>query len=148
VKRLKTLERGHIYFFYRPKVDRPSARGLADIRRLYVVMHPHQRRIYRLIIIAEKRLPDVTGRGDRKSWGFVEKVGRRPEDVEDDLDPETYVTRTRGERHLPAARPAGEGVYALVPHEGTPIWPTRCDCRGDPAPFSARCTSSRKAATS
>ena len=24
-----------------------------------------------------KRLPDVTGRGDRKSWAFVEKVGRR-----------------------------------------------------------------------
>jgi hypothetical protein len=30
------LERGEIYFFYRPKVGHDRARGLADVQRLYV----------------------------------------------------------------------------------------------------------------
>ena len=32
------------------------------------------------------------------------------------LSKATYETETLGERHLPEARPAGEGVYALVRH--------------------------------
>ncbi|MFW6202585.1 MAG: hypothetical protein ACOC8B_08400, partial [Gemmatimonadota bacterium] len=31
-------------------------------------------------------------------------------------DPERYRTKTRGERRVPAARPAGEGVYAIARH--------------------------------
>lgn len=113
----KILEHGHIYFFYRPKVERPYVRGPADIRRFYVVLHSRRRDTYRVIIIGEKRLPVVGGRGDRRSWGFIERVSRTPDDVEDELDPITYRTKTRGERHVDAARPAGEGVYALVRHE-------------------------------
>ena len=114
---VKVLERGHIYFFYRPRVDEQEAKGPADVRRFYMVLHPHGKRRYRLVIIGEKRLPAVTRAGDRKSWGFVEKVSSRAEGVEDELDPETYATKTRGERHVPAARPAGEGVYAIVRHD-------------------------------
>jgi hypothetical protein len=36
--------------------------------------------------------------------------------VTEALTPETYRTKTRGERTQPAARPAGEGVYAIVRH--------------------------------
>ena len=74
-----------------------------------MVLGPHGKRTYRLIIIAEKRLPALRGGGDRKSWGFVQTVSHRPDEVEDELDPESYSTKTRGERHQPAARPAGEG---------------------------------------
>jgi hypothetical protein len=113
------LERGHIYFFYRPRVHAEGAKSLDDVRRLYVVFSARRRRrVYRLVIIAEKRLPSVTGDGDRRSWGFVEKVAARPDEIEDELDPKAYETRTRGERVVPPARPAGEGVYAIARHEG------------------------------
>jgi hypothetical protein len=110
------LERGNIYFFYRPKVDVEIARGADDVQRLYMILSPRGKRVNRLIIVPEKRLPDVTYGGDRTYWAFVETVTDRADAVEDELDPETYVTRTRGERHRPAARPAGEGVYAIVRH--------------------------------
>jgi hypothetical protein len=112
----EVLERGNIYFFYRPKVDVQAAKSREDVQRLYVVLRPHRKRKYRLIVIGEKRLPSVTREGDRKSWGFVEKVAGRAQDVEDELDPQAYRTKTRGERRWPAARPAGEGVYAIVRH--------------------------------
>ncbi len=115
---MSVLERGNIYFFYRPRVEEQAARGLDDVQRLYVVLSPRGKASYRLIVIGEKRLPAVNGGGDRKAWAFVDKVGSRPEEVEDELDPKTYLTKTRGERHRPAARPAGEGVYAIVHHRG------------------------------
>ncbi|OLB97967.1 MAG: hypothetical protein AUH30_09250 [Candidatus Rokubacteria bacterium 13_1_40CM_68_15] len=110
------LERGNIYFFYRPRVGKETARGFADVQRLYMVLSPRGNKSYRLIIIGEKRLPAVTREGDRISWGFVDVVASRAEELEDELDPETYTTKTRGERQRPAARPAGEGVYAIVRH--------------------------------
>lgn len=113
---VQVLERGNIYFFYRPRVGLHTATGLADVQRLYVILSPRGKRSYRLVIVPEKRLPAVTSEGDRQAWGFVETVASRAEDVEDELDPEAYETRTRGERQRPAARPAGEGVYAIVRH--------------------------------
>jgi hypothetical protein len=112
------LERGDIYFAYRPRIDAPAARGFADVQRLYIILSPHGKRSHRLIVIGQKRLPALTGSGDRQTWGFVDKVATRAEDVEDALDPRTYPTQTRGERHVAPARPAGEGVYALVRHAG------------------------------
>jgi hypothetical protein len=108
------LEGGDIYFAYRPKVEAQVARGFEDVARLYMILSPRVKRSYRLIIIGEKHLPAVSGGGDRKSWGFVEKVASRPEEVEDELDPEVYETKTRGERQLPPARPAGEWINAKV----------------------------------
>jgi hypothetical protein len=37
--------------------------------------------------------------------------------VRDEFGRATYATKTRGERVQPAARPAGEGVYAIVRHD-------------------------------
>jgi hypothetical protein len=112
------LERGEIYFFYRPRVGHEGAQGLADVQRLYVILRPRDQRLYRLIIVPEKRLPATSGDDDRRAWAFVEKVTRDPQEVEDALDPEAYDTKTRGPRERPAARPVGEGVYAIVRHEG------------------------------
>jgi hypothetical protein len=109
-------ERGDIYFAYRPKIDEQVARSFDDVQRLYMILNPRGRDAYRLLIIGEKRLPAVDGGGDRKAWAFVAKVASNVEDVEDELDPKTRLTETRGERHIPAARPAGEGVYVIVRH--------------------------------
>jgi hypothetical protein len=39
--------------------------------------------------------------GHERTWGFVIS---RPGDLEDELDPQTYETRTRGVRVLPVTR--------------------------------------------
>jgi hypothetical protein len=109
------LERGNIYFFYRPKIEEGSAEGLADVQRLYMILSPHGQRRYRLIVIGQKQLPEISDSGE-KSWGFVENVSREPQELKDVLGSATYHTKTRGQRTQPAARPAGEGVYAIVRH--------------------------------
>jgi hypothetical protein len=81
-----------------------------------MILTPRGKASYRLMIIAQKRLPEVDRNGDRRAWAFVDKVASQPDEVEDELDPKTYLTRTRGERRRPAARPAGEGVYTIVRH--------------------------------
>jgi hypothetical protein len=109
-------ERGHIYFAYRPKIDVEEARGLEDVERFYAILSPQGREPYRLLVVGQKRLPATTGAEDRKGWAFVEKVSTHAEEVEDELDPKNRLTRTRGLRHIPAGRPAGEGVYAVARH--------------------------------
>jgi hypothetical protein len=113
------LERGDIFFFYRPRVQpadhESQPKGLDDIARSYIVLHPKGKQLYRLLVLGRKRLPDVSKH--EKEWAFVDKVSRRPGEIEQDLQREEYATRTRGERVRPAARPAGEGVYALVRHD-------------------------------
>jgi hypothetical protein len=108
------LEAGHLYFFYRPRVDQERASGLRDVQRSYMVLHPRGKQVWRLIVIPRKRLPEV-GSHERE-WAFVDTVGRSPEEVEDDLDRQEYETKTRGERVRPEARPAGEAVYVLARH--------------------------------
>jgi hypothetical protein len=113
---LSVLERGDIYFVYRPKVEEPSAEGLADVQRLYMILSPHGKKRYRLIVIGQKRLPEIDSAG-QQSWGFVDKVSRAAQAMKDELAAATYRTKTRGERMQPAARPAGEGVYTIVRHD-------------------------------
>jgi len=114
-----TLERGHIFFFYRPRVHPPDEEwvptSVEDINRTYIVLRRGARKLYRLIVIGRKRLPDV-GRHERE-WGFVDLVSPNPDDIQTVIEGSDYETKTRGERVLPAARPAGEGVYALVRHD-------------------------------
>jgi hypothetical protein len=79
------------------------------------VVHVKGKTLYRLIVLGRKRLSDV--RKHEKEWAFVYRVSYVPGEIEDQLRHEEYKTKTRGERVRPAARPAGEGVYALVRHE-------------------------------
>lgn len=37
---VQLLEQGHIYFFYRPKIDIETPKDLNDIQRLYIVLQP------------------------------------------------------------------------------------------------------------
>jgi hypothetical protein len=112
------LERGSIYFLYRPKVEgaeeEQPVESLEDVERTYLILSPDKKKHYRRLVIGRKKLPEVEDRD--RYWGFVETVGNRPEEVKKDLGEEFYQTKTRGERKLPAARVAGEGVYAIVDH--------------------------------
>jgi hypothetical protein len=109
------LEAGHIYFFYRPRVQHDEAKGLEDIQRFHFILSPRGKRVWRLLTIGRKRMPEVKDGGERV-WAFVDKVGHEPREVEDELDRQIYGTKTRGERVRPEARPAGEGVYTVVAH--------------------------------
>jgi hypothetical protein len=110
------LEAGHIYFFYRPRVETERAEALEDVERFYLILRPHDKQVWRLLILGRKRLPEAKN-SKEKVWAFVAKVGHKPEEIEDELDRNWYGTKTRGERVQPEARPAGEGVYSLVAHD-------------------------------
>ena len=112
----QVLERGDIYFVYRPKVETPTVEGFEDVQRLYLVLHPHAQPRYRLLLIGRKQLPELH-RSAEKHWGLVTTVSQDATAVRAELGRATYATKTRGERVQPAARPAGEGVYALVRHD-------------------------------
>ena len=100
----EVLERGNIYFVYRPKVEHTSAAGLEDIQRFFIILNPFNKQRYRLIVIGRKKLPAITGDRER-NWGFVQKVSKEPEDIEDELDRLTYSTDPR--RAAPVAGAAG-----------------------------------------
>lgn len=112
---VEVLESGNIYFCYRPKVEEESVQGRDDIQRFYIVLKPAGARTYRMLTVGQKRLPDISQHG-QQTWGFVDSVSDSPNEIEEALREHHYRTKTRGERTIPAARPAGEGVYDIVKH--------------------------------
>lgn len=108
----EVVEHGDIYFLYRPKLETELPEGTEDVQRFHVVLRPEGRARFRLLTIGRKRLPDVPEH--ERTRGFVDMVSESARDIERGLREATYQTKTRGERTRPAARPAGEGVYALV----------------------------------
>jgi len=131
LKSTEILEKGLIYFFYRPKVGIHEVKGPADVQKLYLLLWPGADSIKRdekemthhlgkmgsneperLIIIAKKKLPE--SHKHERFFAFVDKVSYSVEEIDLPLEAITYTTKTRGERHIEGARPVGEGVYALV----------------------------------
>ena len=106
------LEKGDVFFFYRPKVETDAAHGLDDVQRFYMIVRPERAHPMRLMVVGYKRLPDI--KKHERAWGFVEDVSKSGTVMARDLGVETYDTKTRGERHVAAARPAGEGVYCFL----------------------------------
>ncbi len=98
------LERGDIFFFYRPDAEDEAPAGLLDVRRFHVLLRPAGRDEVRMTTVGRKMLPG-SGPGGGNHWAFVDRVFADPAEMKADLAP---------------ARPAGEGVYALVRHaQGT-----------------------------
>ena len=44
------MERGHIYFAYRPKIDAEEVRGLEDVERFYAILNSRGHS-YRLLVV-------------------------------------------------------------------------------------------------
>lgn len=112
----RILERGDIFFFYRPRVDVTEVDELEDVQRFFLILKPDGRQPYRLIVVGNKRLPEPSGH--ERAWAFVAEATSRPVEVREELERTTYPTKSRGMRVEPEARPAGEGRYALVDHDG------------------------------
>jgi hypothetical protein len=106
------VEQGDIFFAYRPRVGEDEAEGLADVQRFFMVLKPQGGAPFRLAVLGRKRLPEPESH--ERIWGFIDKVAKSGGAVEAEFKEHHYGTKTRGERTVPAARPAGEGVYALL----------------------------------
>jgi hypothetical protein len=116
------LEQGDIYFFYRPKKDTKQVKGLEGIRRFFMVTAPersgeeknsrNKSDVYRLFVIGKKSLPEVRKTEARASERFWARVGGVFRDA-NELTRELLLDEFRkGD----AARPVGEGKYAIVKH--------------------------------
>src|SRR3989344_7443315 len=98
------LEQGDIYFFFKPKKDVTKMNAVKDISRFYFVLQPQIGRS-RFIVMGGKQMPTLSD-GGKKSWGFVQKIGGRG-----------FYSTKEGHVNKSSARPAGEGIYALVSHD-------------------------------
>jgi hypothetical protein len=112
----EVLERGDIFFLYRRRVEEEQAEGLEEVQRFFLVLRPDGQERYRRIVVGRKRLPEPEEH--ERFWAFVDEVARDARDVREELERTEYETRTRGKRVQPESRPAGEGRYALVDHDG------------------------------
>jgi hypothetical protein len=109
------LEQGDIFFLYRPDVEEHDPSGLGDVQRFLAVLRPEPGKL-RLLVIGRKRLPEA--HNNETNWGFVDSVSKDEAALERSLREQEYGTKTRGRREDPAARPAGEGVYAITLKDG------------------------------
>jgi hypothetical protein len=85
---------------------------LRGVQRFFMVLKPHDRAPFRLTVLGRKRLPAADEH--ERIWGFVDEVAKSGGTIEAEFNGYRYRTRTHGERAVAAARPAGEGVYALI----------------------------------
>jgi hypothetical protein len=125
------LEQGDIYFFYRPKKDAQEVKGIDDVRSFFMVTAPEKRRagregeakedfstdssksqLYRLLVIGKKSLPEVRkteARASEKYWARVGGIFKDANELTREILSDEF---RRGD----AARPVGEGKYAIVKH--------------------------------
>jgi len=138
----EVLEKGDIFFFYRPKtkiVDDGSGGGvksIEDIRRFFMVTATttaanaedgRQQQFdgansktlkeesprYRLFVIGKKSLPEIRTTEARRSERYWAKVGgvfENPQELTSELLSDEF-------RKGDAARPVGEGKYAIVKYQ-------------------------------
>ena len=122
------LEKGIIYFFYRPRVSVTEAHGVNEVARSFVVLRPTPRGATldegqgpleadakcRLVVLPKKKFPTS---GSERDMAFVEKAGQSMKQLQESfITGRTYETATRGEREVSEAKPYAEGVYAIM-HE-------------------------------
>lgn len=138
------VEIGDIFFFYRPRIEEDHPDSIEDIQRFYMLLKPRGRRLFRLALLGRKRLPDVTRH--ERFWGFIEKIARSRQAIDAELAEQHYTTKTRGERRLPAARPAGEGVYEVIGRAGNLHLAYELELPKKPGPVQAQLNIRKKAA--
>ncbi|OCF34739.1 hypothetical protein I316_03783 [Kwoniella heveanensis BCC8398] len=113
-----TLESGHIYFLYRPKVETEDPETIDDVSKFHILLIPKTGRhatkghYHRIIEVGKKKLPDP-GAKHQVIWGLVGAVGADKAGLKEAFGAKDYQTKTRGPRHQPAARPAARGHYIL-----------------------------------
>jgi hypothetical protein len=109
-------ERGAVFFFYRPRVERDAPRSERDVQRFLAVLAPDAGERFRLVAVGRKHLPGASRLARERNWAWVMKVAGSAAELELELRGYQYDTKTRGRRDQPAARPAGAGRYAIARH--------------------------------
>ncbi|KAH8693955.1 hypothetical protein BGW36DRAFT_384036 [Talaromyces proteolyticus] len=118
------LEKGIIYFLFRPRVNVEDPQNMSEVARSFFVLRPTPKGAKiedgpigeadncRLMMLPKKKYPTS---GRERDMGFVEKAKVSLKTIREKLmASETYQTQTQGERTTPEARPYAEGVYAIV----------------------------------
>jgi hypothetical protein len=114
---IEILEQGDIYFFYRPK-KAAEVKGIEDVRRFFMVTAPEKEnsnnnsQLFRLFVIGKKSLPEVRkteARVSERYWARVGGIFKDANELTKELSSDEF---RRGD----AARPVGEGKYAIVKH--------------------------------
>ena len=143
----EVLEKGDIFFFYRPKAkvvndgSGDDVKSIEDIRRFFMVTastttaaadntgskdqeqfdntnrttskEEGESSRYRLFVIGKKSLPEIRTTEARRSERYWAKVGgifENPQELTNELLADEF-------RKGDAARPVGEGKYAIVKHQ-------------------------------
>jgi hypothetical protein len=112
MSQIDLLQKGSIYFFYRPKVQYATAHSLDEVQRFFMVLKPEDSSNYIMLTIGRKHLPEA-----ETYFAFVEKIAKDSQELINNLKEESYETSTRGERVIPSARCLGEGKYLLIDHD-------------------------------
>jgi hypothetical protein len=108
------LERGDIQFCFQPTVQPADAIEVSlGVQSLFAILSPEGRELHRRLRVGKKRMPQ---KPRERFWARIERVGSLQRALGDKLEPETYTTKTRGERFQPAARLVAIGTYAFVQH--------------------------------
>jgi hypothetical protein len=119
----EVLEQGDIYFFYRQKKGAEEVKGIEDVRRFFMVTGPEKSentkensdksQFYRLFVIGKKSLPEIRkteARASDRYWARVGGIFQNPDELTKELLSDEF-------RKGDAARPVGEGKYAIVRHQ-------------------------------
>jgi hypothetical protein len=99
----RIVEKGDIYFAYRPRLEAAEAAGLRDVQRFFMVLKPQGAGPLRLMVLGRKRLPAADAH--ERIRGFVDEVAKSGGAIEAEFKGYRYRTKTRGERTVAAARP-------------------------------------------
>jgi hypothetical protein len=139
------LEKGHICFLYRPKIDVEEPSSVEEVQRMYMLLIPYMVRPSvseepvpsyfhqvidnkqfksdepipgktRVILFGKKRLPEIEKHA--KFWAYVDKAFTNMDDLKEFTSGKKYQTATRGERELSTCKLMGRGVYNIVEHKG------------------------------
>jgi len=115
------VEKGDVYFFYRPKVNVEKMQGLGDVQRLHVVLAPDEEDAARLFVVGKKRMPKIIKskpKSTAREWMMNDMTGK-PKEIGKALAPLEYDTKTRGEQEQGEAIPVGEGRYVIFERDNS-----------------------------
>lgn len=113
----RIIERGHIYFLYRPKVGvAGDVKNMVDVQKLIMILAPSilgQKN--RLLLFPKKKLPKLDS--NQRRMAIIDIVSMNMDDLSDALKSSSYRTKTRGTHSIPPARLLGRGSYLITHHE-------------------------------
>ncbi|EXJ59983.1 hypothetical protein A1O7_04131 [Cladophialophora yegresii CBS 114405] len=118
------LEKGIIYFFFRPRVNVDDPQDVNDVARSFLVMRPipldaklgdgpiGDEQNCRLLALPKKVLPQS---GKDRFITFVEKYKTSFAELKETfLTGSEYQTKTQGTKHTAPVTPLAEGIYAVT----------------------------------